>query len=329
MPANISRRHVITAGAAAAAMPLLSRGGSAQGGWPSRQIRMICSYPAGGQTDLLARAFGEFIARQVGQTVVIENKAGASGSIGAAEVARAAPDGHTILCSISTTYVMNRAMMKNPGYDMDKDLTLVSVIPGAGLLLVASPKLGVKTLAEFVAHARSSGKVNFGTYSAGSAPHMTINELNKQYGLNIEPIHYRGEAPMWTGLAEGTLDVAMGSYTAAQTVLQSNRGVVFAVHSKEVDAIPGIATLPEQGATSKFFTVSGFSGWALPKATPQPIVDRLSELCVAANNDPKVKEVLATFVLEPAIGFRDSNALYQRELPVWMEAAQSLGLPPV
>ncbi|MCP1829915.1 tripartite-type tricarboxylate transporter receptor subunit TctC [Bradyrhizobium sp. USDA 4532] len=182
MPAKFSRRHVIAAGTAAAAMPFLSRGASAQAAWPSRQSRMICSYPAGGQTDLLARAFGEFIARQVGQTVVIENKAGASGSIGAAEVARAAPDGHTILCSISTTYVMNRAMMKNPGYDMDKDLTLVSVIPGAGLLLVASPKLGVKTLAEFVAYARSSGKVNFGTYSAGSAPHMTINELNKQYG---------------------------------------------------------------------------------------------------------------------------------------------------
>ena len=97
MPAKISRRHLITAGAAAAAMPWLSRGASAQGAWPSRQIRMICSYPAGGQTDLLARAFGEFIARQVGQTVVIENKAGASGSIGAAEVARSAPDGHTIL----------------------------------------------------------------------------------------------------------------------------------------------------------------------------------------------------------------------------------------
>ena len=168
--------------------------------------------------------------------------------------------------------------------------------------------------------------MNFGTYSAGSAPHMTINELNRQYGLNIEPIHYRGEAPMWTGLLEGTLDVAMGSYTAAQSVLQSNRGVVFAVHSKKVAAIPDVKTLPEQGATSKFFTVSGFTGWALPKATPQPIVDRLAELCVAANNDPKVKEVLTTFVLEPAIGFKESNALYQRELPVWIETGQALGL---
>src|SRR6201991_391571 len=333
MSLRFNRRHFIAAGAAAAAMPCLARGASAQGAstqgtWPSRTIRMVCSYPAGGQTDLLARAFGDYISKQVGQNVIVENKAGASGSIGAADVARAAPDGHTVLCSISTTYVMNRVMLKNPGYDMDKDLTLVSVIPGAGLLLVASPKSGVTTLDDFVAFAKKSGRGNFGTYSAGSSPHITINELNKQYGLSIEPVHYRGEAPMWTGLAEGSLDVAMGSYTAAQSVLQSNHGVVFAVHSKKVDAIPDIKTLPEQGATSKFFTVSGFSGWAVPKATPQPIVDRLSELCVAANNDPKVKEILATFVLEPAIGSKESNALYQKELPVWIESGKALGLEP-
>ena len=154
MSVKINRRHFIAAGTAAAATPWLSRGASAQAPWPSRNIRMVCSYPAGGQTDLLARAFGDFISRQVGKTVVNENKAGASGSIGAAEVARAEPDGHTILCSISTTYVMNRVMMKNPGYDMDKDLTLISVIPGAGLLLIASLESGVKTLADFVAFAR-------------------------------------------------------------------------------------------------------------------------------------------------------------------------------
>jgi tripartite-type tricarboxylate transporter receptor subunit TctC len=328
MSTKFNRRHFIAAGTAAVAMPFLSRGASTQAAWPSRNIRMVCSYPAGGQTDLLARAFGDFITRQVGKTVVIENKAGASGSIGAADVARAEPDGHTILCSISTTYVMNRVMMKNPGYDMDRDLTLVSIIPGAGLLLVASLASGVKSLDDFVAFARKKGQVNFGTYSAGSAPHMTINELNKQYGLKIEPIHYRGEAPMWTGLLDGTLDVAMGSYTAAQTVLQGDKGILFAVHSKKVGAIPNVKTLPEQGATSKFFTISGFTGWAVPKAVPQPIVDRLAELCVAANSDPKVKEVLATFALDPPLGFKESNALYQRELPTWIETGQALGLEP-
>ncbi|MBB1089892.1 tripartite tricarboxylate transporter substrate binding protein [Rhodopseudomonas palustris] len=328
MSAKLDRRHFIAAGVTAIAMPSVLRGASAQEAWPSRSIRMICSYPAGGQTDLLARAFGDFLAKQLDKTVVIENKAGASGSIGTAEVARAEPDGHTILCSISTTFLMNRVMMKNPGYDMDKDLTLISVIPGGGLLLVASAKHGIKTLDDFVAFARNSGKVNFGTYSAGSAPHITINELKKQYGLSIEPIHYRGEAPMWTGLLEGSLDVAMGSYTAAQAALQNDRGTVFAVHSKKVDALPAIKTLPEQGATAKFFTVSGFTGWAVPKATPQPIVDRLAKLFVAANDDPKVKAVLATFMLEPALGFKDSNELYQRELPVWVESGQALGLQP-
>src|SRR5262245_21125740 len=130
MSLKFDRRHFIAAGTVAAAMPCLARdafaqgaaaqgtaaqGTAAQGSWPSRTIRMVCSYPAGGQTDLLARAFGDYISRQVGQTVVVENKAGAAGSIGAAEVARAAPDGHTLLCSISTTYIMNRVMLKNPG----------------------------------------------------------------------------------------------------------------------------------------------------------------------------------------------------------------------
>ena len=163
--------------------------------------------------------------------------------------------------------------------------------------------------------------MNFGTYGAGSSPHMTIIALNKQYGLKIEPIHYRGEAPMWTGLMEGTLDAAMGSYAGAQAVLQSNHGMVFAVHSKKVDAIPDIKTLPEQGATSKFFTISGFSGWAVPKATPQPVVDRLAELCVAANNDPKVKEVLATFGLSPPRLQGDQCALSARIADVDRERA--------
>src|ERR1700752_686753 len=290
MSLKFNRRRFIAAGSAAAAMPCLARGAAAQGAaaqgaaaqgastqstsaqstWPSRNIRMVCSYPAGGQTDLLARAFGDYISRQVGQTVVVENKAGAAGSIGAAEVARAAPDGHTVLCSISTTYVMNRVMLKNPGYDMDRDLTLLSVIPGQGLLLIANKNSGIKTLDDFVAFARKKGQVNFGTYSAGSSPHLTIVALNEQYGPKIEPIHYRGEAPMWTGLMEGSLDVAMGSYTAAQAVLQSNNGVLFAVHSKKVDAIPHIKTLPEQGATSKFFTISGFTGWGAAKEAPAP-----------------------------------------------------------
>ena len=275
MSVKINRRHFIAAGTAAAATPFLVRGASAQAAWPSRNIVWSAATRQAGRPTC-SRAPSGFHHRAGGEDRRQRKQGGRLRLDGRCGSRRAEPDGHTILCSISTTYVMNRVMMKNPSYDMDKDLTLVSVIPGAGLPLIASLASGVKSLDDFVALIRKKGQVNFGTYSAGSSPHMTINELNKQYGLKIEPVHYRGEAPMWTGLMDGTLDVAMGSYTAAQSVLQSNNGILFAVHSKKVDAIPDIKTLPEQGATSKFFTISGFSGWAVPKATPQPIVDRLS-----------------------------------------------------
>ena len=223
---------------------------------------------------------------------------------------------------------MNRAMMKNPGYDMDKDLTLISVIPGAGLLLVSSPQMR-REIARRIGRLCAKNKVNFGTYSAGSAPHMTINELNKQYGIAMEAIHYRGEAPMWQDLVGGTLDVAMGSFTAAQPALHDKRDKAFwrCIRGRS-SAIPHVKTLPDQGATSKFFSVSGFTGWAVPKATPQPIVDRFAELIVAANKDPKVKEILSTFVLDEAIDHGATRALYRYELPIWMESAAALGLQP-
>jgi tripartite-type tricarboxylate transporter receptor subunit TctC len=241
---------------------------------------------------------------------LIENKAGASGSIGAGEVARAAPDGHTILCSISTTYVMNRIDDEKSRLRHGQGSDAGQHYSGCRIAAGRKPEIRGDNLDEFVAFARKNGKVNFGTYSAGSAPHMTINELNKQYGLNIEPVHYRGEAPMWTGLMEGTLDVAMGSYTAAQAVLQSNRGVAFAVHSKKVDAILRTSRpCPSKARHRSSSPISGFTGWALPKATPQPIVDRLAELCVAANNDPRVKEVLATFRPGAAVGFQGDQCV--------------------
>ncbi len=172
--------------------------------------------------------------------------------------------------------------------------------------------------------------MNFGTYSAGSARTMTINELNKQYGLDhrADSLSRRGadvdracgrHARCRDGQLHGRADPSCKAIAASCS----------AVHTKKVAAIPEIAdACPSRARRQSSSPSSGFSGWALPKATPQPIVDRLSELCVAANNDPKVKEVLATFVLEPAIGFKTATRLYQRELPVWMEAAQSLGLPP-
>ena len=202
----ISRRNFIASAAAASAIPLIGTSAHAQADWPTKSIRIIAGYPAGGQTDLFARTYGEYIRATTGQNVVVENKAGASGSVAAVEAKRAAPDGYTLMFTISTTMIMNRVLIKDIPYDADKDFALVSIMPSGSLPFVAAEKTGAKTLAEFVAYAKKAEKVNIGTYGAGSYAHMAVAEMNKQYGLNMEAVHYRGEAPMWTDLAGGFID---------------------------------------------------------------------------------------------------------------------------
>ena len=239
---EINRRHFIAAGTAAAAMPYLTRGAFAQRTWPSRSIRMVCGYAAGGQTDLLARTFGDYISKQVGQNSRCRDQGGRL---------RLDRRGGSRACGARRSHHPVRHfehLRDEPGlveesrrpHGQGPDARQAS-FRARGLLLVANKASGVKTLDDFVAFARKKGRVNFGTFGAGSGAHMTVIALNQQYGLKIEPIHYRGEAPMWTGLMDGTLDAVMGSYAAAQAVLQSNMVVVFAVHTKKVDVNPLIS----------------------------------------------------------------------------------------
>ena len=246
----ISRRHFIGSAAAASAIPLIGSSAHAQADWPTKPIKIIAGYPAGGQTDLFARTYGEYIRSETGQNVTVENKAGASGSVAAVEAKRAAPDGYTLMFTISTTMIMNRVLIKDIPYDTDKDFVLVSIMPAGSLPFVAGEKTGAKTLAEFVAYAKKAEKVNIGTYGAGSYAHMAVAEMNKQYGLKMEAVHYRGEAPMWTDLAGGFIDGAHGSYSAALSVLQSGRGHAVAVSRKRMSTLPDVPSFAEQGATS-------------------------------------------------------------------------------
>ena len=325
----ISRRHFIGSAAAASAIPLIGPPAHAQTGWPTRQIKIIAGYPAGGQTDLFARTYGEYIRSETGQNVVVENKAGASGSVAAVEAKRAAPDGYTLMFTISTTMIMNRVLMKDIPYDAEKDFVLVSIMPAGSLPFVAGEKTGAKTLAEFVAYAKKAEKVNVGTYGAGSYAHMAIVEMNKQYGLKIEPVHYRGEAPMWTDLAGGFIDGAHGSYSAALSVLQSGLGRAVAVSRKRMSVMPDVPSFTEQGATSRIFQLTGFQCCAVPAGTPAEIIQKLSKLLVAGGKSEKVKQVMKSFgVDDTAMTFEETQKLYKEESPVWLEAVASLRLAP-
>jgi tripartite-type tricarboxylate transporter receptor subunit TctC len=323
-----TRRRVLIQAGAAAALPLFTLPVRGQA-WPSRPIRVVVGYPAGGQTDIFARIYGEYVQQQTGQQWVVENKSGAGGSIAAGEVKRAAPDGHTLMFTISTTMIMNRVLYKSIPYDTEKDFALVSIMPSGGLPLVAATKTGATNLKEFIEHAKRNDKPSIGTYAAGSFAHIAVAELNKQYGLKIEPVHYRGEAPMWTDLGAGSIDGAIGSMNAASNILQTGKGKAVALSRKRSPKLPGVGTFEEQGAVSRAFSLTGFQCCAAPAGTPKPILNRLSELLVAAGKGDKVQAMMAQFGLdEPAMTMDASQKLYDAEAPVWLDLVKGLGLTP-
>ncbi|MDB5618983.1 tripartite tricarboxylate transporter substrate binding protein [Tardiphaga sp.] len=321
----LNRRQFIAAGAGAAALlsaPALVRAST----WPNKPIRMLAGSAAGGQTDQFARVYGEYLSRELGQTVVVENKAGAGGAVAATELKRADPDGHTLMICNTTAYMLNPVLIKDIKYNVPQDFAWIAVMPGGSLPFVVNEKVGAKTLQDFIDYARKTEKVNVGTYAAGSFAHMVIVELNKQYGLKMEAVHYRGEAPMWTDLAGGSIDAGIGSYAAALPMLQTGKARAVAVSRRRIDALPDVATFREQGATSRAHSLLTFQGCVAPAKTPPEIVAKLSALCVAAGKSDRVRELLKSQGIDEGPMTQEaSQAFYKEEAPVWAELAASLG----
>ena len=161
-------------------------------------------FPPGGTGDTVGRVIAQPLSKALGQQVVVENRTGAGGSIAAQAVKAAPPDGYTLMFTISTTMIMNRVLYKSLPYDADKDFVLMSSMYAGPLPLIVNRNLGVSNLKEFVEYARRN-KVSLGTYSPGSFAHIAVAELNRIFKLNMEAVHYRGEAPMWQDVAAGVI----------------------------------------------------------------------------------------------------------------------------
>lgn len=320
---QFNRRQILHAAAASALLPGSSY---ANAQWPERSIRIIVGFAPGGQTDIFARTYGEFLAKQTGVSVIVENKTGALGSLAATEAKRAPADGYTLLFNTSGAMTVNRVLIKDLAYDTDRDFELISAMPTGGLPLFASSKLGVKNLGEFIRHAKSAPRVSLGTFGVGSPGHLTIIELNKQFDLKIEPIHYRGEAPMFTDLIGNVIDGGIGSYIGAQSVLQSGAGVAIAIPRKRLSVIPEVKTFREQGATSPLFDLTTYQCCAVPKGTPKEIVERISMILVQAGKSEKATEMFKMFGIdEGAMDLATTQALYSRESPIWIDLASKVG----
>jgi tripartite-type tricarboxylate transporter receptor subunit TctC len=327
MALKITRRGFIRTGAATIAFIRPDSGWTQT--WPSRPIKIVCGFPAGGFVDSLARVFGEYLSQKLGQSVIVENKGGASGSIAAGAVKQSPPDGYTLLVAATAVLAQNRVLFKTLPYDPDRDFALISSMSAGHLPFVVGKATHVTNLKEFVEYARKN-QTNVGTWGPGSYAHIVVEELNKRYALQIKAVHYRGESPMWQDFAAGVLQAAMGSYANAVNALEFGAGKAIAVQTATRNRkLPDVPTFIEQGLDSKVFALAGYVFLAGPIDMPPEIVERLSGLMVEAGKTDKIQKLLDKYGIdESAQGHIAFKKMYDEETPIWVDAVKALGLAP-
>lgn len=323
-----SRRDVLRYGTAATTAALLPAPAIAQA-WPSKPIKIICGYPAGGLTDIFARAYGEYISQKTGQPVTVENKAGASGAIAAEQVKSAPADGYTLMWTISTTMIMNKVLFKKLPYDPDKDFVPISWMDAGHLPTIVNTSTPIKDLADLDKFARAN-KSSLGTYGAGSYSHVAVEALNRHFKLQMEAVHYRGEAPMWVDVASASLTGGSGSYAAASSVLQTGKGRAIAVPTKKrMRKLPDVPTFLEQGLSDNAFQVQGFICLVGPAAMPKDIVLKLSDMMVEGGKTERIQKILDTFGIDVAA---QDHVFFEKILaeqgPVWINLVKGLNIEP-
>jgi tripartite-type tricarboxylate transporter receptor subunit TctC len=274
--------------------------------WPAKPIRLVVPFPPGGATDVVARALGERLQSRLGQAVVIDNKPGASTLIGADAVAKAPPDGHTLLLSGSTTYSVVPALKSHLPYDPKKDLALVAIVARAPLVLVAGPATPVKSLAELITLARSKpGELTYPTFGPGSAPHLAGEIFSHETGVKLLPVPYKGSAAAALAVVSGEINLAFDTVASAAPHIKSGKLRTLAVvDSSRSSALPEVPTLAELKYPKATF--EAWYGVAAPAGTPSVVLQALSRELAAVMALPEVKEKLHTAALEST--FLDAEA---------------------
>lgn len=272
--ARVPRRAALAAVAAALGL-LAAPGAHAQSDWPSKPVRIVVPFAAGGTTDIVARVVAEQLAPVLKQPVIVENRAGAGGNVGAEAVAKSAPDGYTFLMGTPGTQAINQFLYPKMPYDTEKDLVPVSYVVRVPNVLIVPPSLGVKTIDELVALAKSRpGKLTYGSPGNGSTGQLSTELFKTRAKVFVTHIPYRGSAPMLQDLLGGQIDMAIDNLPSAMPHIKAGRLLALGVTSTTPngqlpDVKPIAATLPGYEAESWFVLVA-------PRGTPDAIVQRVS-----------------------------------------------------
>jgi len=296
------------------------------GAYPSRPIRMIAPSSPGGPVDVLARILALGMTGTLGQQIVVENRAGAAGQIGAELVAKSAPDGYTLLLGFSGPLAISPNMNEKTPYDSLRDFAPVSQVAAAPYVLLVHPTVPAKSVKELVALARSRpGKMNFASGGNGTGLHMAGELLNFTAGIKIVHVPYKGAGPGIAAMMGGEVDMMFNGVAAALPHIKSGKVRAIAVGGdKRSPLVPELPTVAESGLK---FNTTGWYGIVAPRGTPQPVVVRLHAETVKALNLPAIKDQFVRLGVDSVGSTPDQFAtLIREELATWAKVIKAAGL---
>lgn len=318
---DISRRRLLqlSASGLAASSMLMGATRSAFAAYPDRYISLVVPFAPGGATDLLGRAIASHLTSILGQSVVVENRAGAGGNIGIGYVANAKPDGYTLLC-ISSAFVVNPSLYRKVSYDPVKSFEPIVDLGASPNVIVADPKSGLTSVADLVAKAKADPKkFNYSSAGAGTTPHLAAEQLKARAGINLTHVPYAGAGPALQGVLSGT--VQLGSLNLSVALPQIQAGNVIALvqtGEKRWTDLPDVPTMAEAGYANAVSET--FQALFAPAGTPADIVKLLADASIkAAANEDFRKNMLKVGFEVTGAGPKDSAARVAREVPAWKE----------
>src|ERR1700731_2858074 len=247
----------------------------AEAAYPSRTIKMIVPYPAGGTTDFLGRLVADQLTTGLGATIIVENKPGAGTTLGAEQVARAEPDGYTLLMGTSTTLAINKTLYRKLPYDPVRDFTPIALVAGVPFALIVNPTIPAKTLSEFIAYAKTRPGLVYGSAGNGSPQHLGAEMLKAAAGIDIRHVAYRGSVPAMLDVIAGHIPfMVVDLQPALQQIREGKVRVLGVTTPKRVAAAPDIPTLAQAGLPG--FELVAWQGIVAPAGTPRPVIDALA-----------------------------------------------------
>jgi len=310
----------------AATVALLACGVAGAQEYPTRPIRLIAPFAPGGPTDLFARLMGAKLGERLGQPVLVENRPGAGGSVGAEAAAKASPDGYTLVL-VSSSFAVNATLYPKLPYDTLKDFAPVTLLASAPFLLAANQGVPAGSVRELIAYAKANpGKLNYGSGGSGSGPHIVAELFKSEAGVNIVHIPYKGTGPLIAALVAGDVQLAFGNIFALVPQIKSGRLKAIAVTGRErSSALPEVPTVAESGLPG--FEAVGVHGLLAPAGTPRRIVDKLNAECVAILRSPEVRSQLASEGAEPVGNTPEQYAAHiAAEVQKWGRLVRERGI---